>query len=331
MNTTAMPTSQTISPSGPPVSSRVVFMPLRLGEITLLNLRFEAAVLNEPLEQAIAQRVHDNTMIASMVGAHEGVQIKGAWNPQPHVELSAEGPWLRYQYSSYPRYYIDLRGDYAAYLKKFSSKSQYNLRRQRRVYFEKLGMEPGMVSASTPEEVEDFFRRARKVSELTYQERLLGSGLPQRAEFIEQMRLAAREGRVRGFLLPGPNGRDAAYMYCLAVGDDLVCKYIGYDPELSSLSPGSTLLLMAVESLCAQGDFRYFDFEEGGAQYKKQFATGETPCGNLLILHNTLTSRVKLRAHFLQGRLVQMLGSVADRLGLRAALRKLVRQRFSSN
>lgn len=306
-------------------------MPLRVGEVTLLNLTFDVQVVNVPLEEAIAHRLPVGEPQASSACATAGVQLKGTWAAHDTIALDAEGPWVRYRYSVYPRYYIDLRQGYAAYLGKFSSKSQYNLRRQRRVYFEKLGIAPSMAVARTPEEIEDFYRRARAVSTLTYQERLLNSGLPTRPDFVEQMRSAALEGRVWGFLLPGADGRDAAYMYCLAAGQDLVCKYIGYDPATAQLSPGSTLLLMAVEVLCEEQGVRFFDFEEGGAQYKKQFATGSESCCNILVIPNTAPNRWKLRAHWRLGSIVRSLGVMADRFGLRSTLRKLIRQRSTAS
>jgi CelD/BcsL family acetyltransferase involved in cellulose biosynthesis len=310
----------------PVLQQRWVSLPLRVGEITLKHLRFDLQVANEPLAAALAHRVLQAKTLAAARGAAEGLQLKGAWTDAAGPGLVVQDGWIRYLYSVYPRYYLDLRAGYAAYLGKFSSKSQYNLRRQRRVYFEKQGVAPALVCARTPEEVEDFYRRARKVSELTYQEKLLGSGLPAGADFVARMHEAARAGQVRGYLLPGADGRDAAYMYCLVAGDDLVCKYIGYDPEVATLSPGSTLLLMAIEQLCNEGELRYFDFEEGGAQYKKQFATGSEPCGNLLLLPNRPAHRLKLVAHAGLAAAMRRAGALADRLGVRAAIRRMVRR-----
>lgn len=287
-------------------------------------------VLNVPLNNAIAGHEYGDDQLGLLTGRTDGVQIKGSWTADTAVSLNHESHWLKYIYSIYPRYYIDLRVSYSSYLKKFASKSQYNLRRQRRVYFEKMGVDPAIVIARSPQEIEDFFYRARKVSELTYQERLLSSGLPSRPEFIAAMRSAALENKVHGFLLPGKDGKDSAYMYCLAVGDDLVCKYIGYDPSVADLSPGSTLLLMAIETLCADGELRYFDFEEGGAQYKKQFATGDIMCANVLVLRKGVSNSCKLRLHKLSARITHQIGRVADRLGLRSALRKMIRRRVIS-
>ena len=47
----------------------------------------------------------------------------------------------------------------------------------------------------------EFFRYARTVSEITYQEKLLDAGLPDSEEFLGEMERLAQQGHVRGFIL----------------------------------------------------------------------------------------------------------------------------------
>lgn len=309
---------------------RRLSLPLRIGELTLARFVCQVLVHNEPLIACIAQQPWQLASGEQHDRRVAGYQVKGSWAPDQQIRLRVQGQWIQYVYSVYPRYYLDLSAGYDEYKSKFSSKSLYNLRRQRRLFFEAIKVPTAIVAARTPEEVQAFYRRAREVSSGTYQERLLQAGLPEHEEFQRQMMALAAAGRVRGYLLPGADGRDAAYMYCIVQGKDVVCKYIGYDPSLAKMSPGSTLLLMAIEDLFAEGVFTYFDFEEGGAQYKKQFSTASAPCGNVLLLRSSPWNLVGMCAHRFAGVASAFLSRSLERLGLKAALRKLLRQRAAS-
>ena len=309
---------------------RRLSLPLRIGELTLAHFVCQVLVHNEPLSASIAQQPWQLASNEQPDSEVAGYQVKGSWVPDQQIRMRIQGQWIHYVYSVYPRYYLDLSAGYDEYKSKFSSKSLYNLRRQRRLFFEAIKVPAAVVAARTPEEVLAFYGRAREVSRGTYQERLLQAGLPEHEEFQRQMMALAGAGGVRGYLLPGADGRDAAYMYCIVQGRDVVCKYIGYDPALAKLSPGSTLLLMAIEDLFAEGAFTYFDFEEGGAQYKKQFSTAFAPCGNLLLLRNSPWNLAGMCTHRFAGVASAFLSRTLERLGLKAALRKLLRRRAAS-
>lgn len=316
--------------TGAALERRRLALPCRLGEITLAHVTFDVLVLNAPLEQAIARQLPGELVRRYDTAGAQGLQIKGAFVGEPSVGWSVSAGMIEYIYSVYPRYYFDFEPGLQAYRSRFSSKSLYNLRRQRRLYFEHVGSPEGMVVARTPQEVETFYACAREVSRLTYQERLLSAGLPDHDEFHRKMRQAAEKGDVRGFLLPGRDGTYAAYMYCLRQGDDLVCKYIGYDPSVAKFSPGATLLLMAIEALFAEGGFRRFDFEEGGAQYKKQFSTDSIDCGNVLVLPATLGNFMRVSLHRGVGAVARLASRLLQNTGLKDRIRKLIRYRATA-
>ncbi len=64
-----------------------------------------------------------------------------------------------------------------------------------------------------PGEMPEFFRLARAVSKITYQEKLLDAGLPDSEEFRHEMERLAQQGRVRGFILFYQN-KPVSYLYC---------------------------------------------------------------------------------------------------------------------
>src|SRR3546814_12810185 len=75
----------------------------------------------------------------------------------------------------------------------------------------------------------------------SYQETLLGSGLPATPAFVRTMLAAAAADEVRAWLL-FVDGLPIASLYCPAEGDTLRYDYLGHDPEWSDWSAGSVLL-----------------------------------------------------------------------------------------
>ncbi|HEX8401698.1 MAG TPA: GNAT family N-acetyltransferase [Allosphingosinicella sp.] len=197
-------------------------------------------------------------------------------------------PFLR---SSYQRHYASLQEDFDAYLARFSAKTRSSLKRKTRKLAERSGGKLDFRSYSRPDEIEEFQRHARAVSAKTYQERLLGCGLPDGEEALAGMRALAANGAMRGWLL-FLDGAPISYLYAPAQGDTLIYAYLGYDPAHADLSPGTVLQLEAMRELMGERSFRTFDFTEGEGQHKRQFATGSVDCVDLLLLRPTLSNLV---------------------------------------
>ncbi|WP_174292886.1 GNAT family N-acetyltransferase [Sphingomonas bacterium] len=190
----------------------------------------------------------------------------------------------------YRRYWIDLTAGEAAWLAGLSANARAGLKRKAR----KLAAMPGFAITrhAAPDEIAAFHPLARAVSATTYQERLLGSGLP--AEPAGLVALAAAD-RVRAWLL-WLDGAPVAYLACTADGATLRYDHVGHDPERGSLSPGSVLQAEALRDLLAEGRFARFDFTEGEGQHKRGLATGGVECVDLLLLRPTLVNRATLAA-----------------------------------
>ncbi|WP_239018089.1 GNAT family N-acetyltransferase [Sphingomonas flavalba] len=186
----------------------------------------------------------------------------------------------------YARRYVDLTGRFDAYLAGLSPATRASLRRKARRLANASGGTIAITAHHDPASIHEFYRKARGISRLTYQERLLDAGLPTGDDFIADMQRAAAAGRLRAWLLH-IGGRAAAYLYCPAVGDTLLYAYLGHDPTFAALSPGTVLQYSALEALFAEQRFARFDFTEGDGQHKRQFATGAVPCVDLLILRRS--------------------------------------------
>ena len=200
------------------------------------------------------------------------------------TEIGTAG-YVSYVRQRYTRSWIDLTIGHAAWLATLSGNTRSGLKRKAK----RLG---GEVRAyRTAEEIAAFHAIARPLSALTYQERLLGSGLPATPDVLI---LAAEADAMRAWLL-FHEGAPIAYLCCGSDGDTLLYNHVGHDPAFGHLSPGSVLQAEALRQLFADR-FTRFDFTEGEGQHKRQFATGGEPCVDLLLLRPTLGNRAALAA-----------------------------------
>lgn len=196
-------------------------------------------------------------------------------------------PFVRQRYT---RYYADLTIGFDAYLNALSSNTRQGLRRKAKKIVQVSGGELDVRRFRTAEELEAFHDVARRISLRTYQERLMGSGLPDTPEFLRAMVTQAAADKVRGWLLYIA-GEPAAYLYCPVRGRTVIYEYVGHDPAFNDLSPGAVLQMEAMHDLFEAGGFDRFDFTEGEGQHKRAMATGGVPCVDLLLLRPSLTNR----------------------------------------
>ena len=190
----------------------------------------------------------------------------------------------------YVRHHVDLTIGRAAWLARLSSNARASVKRKAKRLAEEGGGSLDIRRYRTPHEIAAFHPLARAVSKATYQERLLGEGLPDLAPLAA---LAATD-RLRAWLL-FVHDRPVAYLCCSGDGDTLRYDHVGHDPAFNHVSPGAVLQVEALGDLFADR-FARFDFTEGEGQHKRQFATGGTPCVDLLLLRPTLANRATLAA-----------------------------------
>jgi len=224
----------------------------------------------------------------------------------------------------YTRYFADLSGGFDRYLAAMSSSTRSGLKRKAKKLAAMGGGTLDVRTYRTPDELAEFHPIARTVSARTYQEALLGAGLPNTPAFVRTMLAAAAADRVRAWLL-FVNERPAAYLYCGAEGDTLRYDYLGHDPDVAHLSVGSVLQLEAMRTLFAEARFARFDFTEGEGQHKRQFANGGVSCADLLLLRPTLANRTAIAALASFDRAMAAAKHATKRLGAEAIVHKLRR------
>ena len=230
---------------------------------------------------------------------------------------------LRYVTARYSRFHTDLSGSFDEYLARFSSKSRSTLRRKVRKLVEHADGVT-MRTYARPEEMSEFLQRAGSVSALTYQHRLLDAGLPTDAAYLSKLERLAANDSVRGYVL-FLGEAPIAYLCCPAVDGVLMYGYLGYDPKYSEMSPGTVLQYLAFESIFREHRFRAFDFTDGQGEHKRFFGTHETRCADICYFPDSYRARLWVRLHRWFDRASTGLVRSADRLGVKAKLKRLVR------
>ncbi len=204
--------------------------------------------------------------------------------------VRAQGGGITFVRQRYVRYHTDLTIGQAAWAAGLSGNARSSLKRKRRRLAEANGGAIDVRRYRTPDELAAFHGLARMVAARTYQERLLGAGLPDTPGFRTAMAARAAAGAAYGWLL-FVQDRPIAYLYCPREGGDVRYDYVGHDPAWSDWSPGSILHAEAFADLFADPLALRFDFTEGEGQHKRQFATAGTPCVDLLLLRPGVANR----------------------------------------
>jgi hypothetical protein len=195
--------------------------------------------------------------------------------------------YIRYISKQYRRFYIDMSLNYSEYLSKFSSKSRSTIRRKVVKFKKESGGLIDFREYKNPDEMRAFYPIALSISKRTYQEKLLGAGLPEDQSFQTEMFRLSENQAVRGYIL-FLNGIPVAYLYCPVINGCFVYNYLGYDPGFSKLSPGNVLQINVIKHLLSEGGHRAFDFTEGEGQHKKHFSTDYQFCGDVFFLEKRL-------------------------------------------
>ncbi len=197
-------------------------------------------------------------------------------------------PFVRQRYV---RYHTDLTMGAEAWLAGLSGSARSGLKRKAKKLAGASGGTLDIRAYRTPADFATFHPLARAVSATTYQERLLGSGLPEDPTVLQAL---AASDRLRAWLL-FVEGAPVAYLCCTADGGSLRYDHVGHDPAHNDLSPGAVLQMEAMRQLFVDR-FARFDFTEGEGQHKRQFASGGTLCVDLLLLRPTLANRAAVLA-----------------------------------
>ena len=227
-------------------------------------------------------------------------------------------------FQAYQRYYIDMAGDFAGYLARFSSKTRSTFNRKRRKLAELSGGTLDLREYHKPEQIAEFMEAAVPLSRRTYQTRLLDAGIPEGEAAEAGMRELAANDALRAYLL-FMDGKAISYLY-LPIQDGIISyAFLGYDPDFAQLSTGTVLQLEAMERLFAENRYRYFDFTEGEGAHKAMFGTDSIAACSFFLLKPSAANRLLMGALNGFDQSVAVAKTLASRSGALANMRKLLR------
>lgn len=303
---------------------RPVPFKFQLGDWSLFSVSLPLQVRAVQLIDQTPPAVAPTPPTGELMPGSYGFLIRGLPIAAPLPVVSRVDDYLCYVPLQYQHCYIDLGLSFASYQKKFSSKTRSTINRKIRKYSEHCGGSIPWKAYKAPGEMRDFFRHARAVSKLTYQERLLDAGIPDTEDFIAQTESLAAEQRVRAYIL-FDGERPVSYLYCPVQDGVLNYAYLGYDPDYMQMSVGTVLLWIAVEQLFDEACFRYFDFTEGESDHKRLFATHQQQCANVFLVKKTIRNTAVIYSHLFMDRFSKWLGTMLDRLGIKARIKRFLR------
>jgi GNAT acetyltransferase-like protein len=238
--------------------------------------------------------------------------------------LSRTDGWIRYVPHQYNRYFVELAGTFENYLKHFSGKSRYTIKRHVRRFCEVSNGKIDFRQYATPEELDKFRPLAIELSARTYQTTVLGSGLPATDDFWRRAREAAKREEIRAYLLFLAE-RPVAFIYCAVERGIIEQRYIGFDPDYRDHAPGVVLLYCTLESLFGAGVDRMYDFTEGENLQKQQFGTKHVYCADIYFFRNSLANAALVGLHCVISLFSDWLGRRLQVLGIKESAKHLVR------
>ena len=298
----------------------------QLGEITLFKTAVSLSMQRWLLADGDDVPAPDSVVNEPLDDAFDGFILRNVPIAEELPLVAPVGNFLRYAAFQYLHCYIDLQQSYDDYLAQFSGKTRSTLRRKVKKFREFSGGEIHWAAYSKPDEMREFFRHARAVSALTYQEKLLDVGIPDSEEFAAKLEADAADGLVHGYIL-FHDDKPVSYLYCPIEKGALIYAHLGYDPEYAKQSVGTVLQSLVIEQLCTDGEYRFFDFTEGQSAHKRLFATHQVHKANILYLRNTLKNRLLVKSHTLVNRLSTALGNSLERLGIKKRIKDFLRRR----
>lgn len=265
-------------------------LPLRfqVGARTLMAIQRQLVRVPLTLDEAMEGRL---PVLPPLDRAAHGYAITSLPAERRDAMAYAGGGMIAFVRQHYTRHHADLSTGFDAYLAGLSANTRSSMRRKAKRVEAVSGGTLDVRRFRTPDEMMQFHDVGRRISLRTYQERLLGGGLPDSDAFITDMLRLAAASSVRAWLLYVA-GEPAAYLYCTVEGGVVRYDHVGHDPAFNDLSPGGVLMMEAMRDLHNEGGLRRFDFTEGDGQHKRQFATGGVPCIDMLLLRASLANRL---------------------------------------
>jgi hypothetical protein len=257
------------------------------------------------------------------------ISIEGVPVDSDLLRLVRSSPWVRREFwvdtlaAVTPRRLVDLPGSFDAYLAKFSGRTRRTLKYKAKRL--KGAMTHGMrfQRITRKEEVQSFLDQAELISARSWQGRCLGQSVNGEST-RRKLEAFAERGWLRCYLLLDG---DAPVAFVIGKLDEGTYYYElpGYDPAWAAYHPGSALLLMILEDLCADGVPRTLDFGYGENEYKRLYGTRSYDEVTVRLVRKSAAMVVPYITHAACWSGSALIRKGLDRFALREKVRRLLR------
>jgi hypothetical protein len=316
-----VPSSATATWSPGDVGLRFAVSDLTLRSFTLRLLRRSAAIADPPLGASEL-----STLSFPDDRGFDGAVIWSQPVRERLPELMHTAKHLIYVPRQYERFYVDLTLGLEKYRHTFSGRSRSTLQRKVRKFSESSGGDGIWRTYRSKAEIVEFHSIARKISQLTYQERLLDAGLPVGDEFVDKIGRLAEGGDVLGYIL-FHRGHPVSYLLLPIENKETVLyAYVGFDPSYKEYSPGTVLLWLVLQELQAAATYRIFDFTEGEGEHKRLFSTNSCRSADIFVLRRNAGNLSLVYSHSIFCRTVESLGRLLSRSGFKRRIKRWLRR-----
>ena len=307
-----------------------------LGELTLFSVRLQRLHMNNgpvvgasglTLRHLECLFVHLRPRLAAGQGIYlEGVSVGSA------VEQALTSTIVRNLYRvvepspRYERQLIRFPESFDAYMQSLKPKTRQTLRSQQRKLEKHLTGDLKLVICTAAADVPAFVSKATVVSRKTYQWHLLGLGLRDTGRLERTLTAMAERGWTRCYLLEC-KGEPVAFMLGYLYRGTYYYVDVGFDPDWGKWSVGTILHLEVFRDLL-DGPQRatLFDFSSGTGIHKERFGNEARPEANYLLLPRTTRNAVLVMSYRAASALTDGAVQLADRLGVKVAIKKLLRR-----
>ena len=285
-----------------PIRHRVYQLPLDVSGRVLLSFGFVSVEIlgsiptlaaDAATRDALLQAIRDTWPRCQAIYL-DVVPLDSPWNA---CFRAAQHDWAAYEIDgARPWFLLDVPPTPEAFLSALGSKSRGTLRRKVKRLGEVAGGDVQMTRYGTPETVQAFLEAATVVSRTSWQHRVLGTRISTDPRTVRWFEALARHGLLRGYLLTAgtqPHAFVVGYQY------QGVFHYaeLGYDPALARESPGTVLLFLLIQDLCAFDRAAVLNFGMGDAEYKRRFGTRQQSDDTLILIKRSLRGRAAVATH----------------------------------
>jgi Acetyltransferase (GNAT) domain len=309
-----------------------------LGELTFMRKRVRRFALeSHPLMRDLQPPVAISDCFAALaqrLPANAAVFLRGVAETSPlHALLEDRRSSLRASYYVVPHgpRYLRCRvlwdGSYERYLTTLGKKTRKNLADTLKKLDREYGQRIRFVRYVGAESLPEFHSHACRVSETTYQARLLGLGLSRSGFMLKYLQAAAARGYFLGFVLfidDQPVAFDYGYIFnrCFSLVEG------GYDPAWSKAQVGSYNFVRILKDFEAHAvPVSTLDYLYGDNTFKIRTSNSAVPERHYYLFKKSVAGAILASAMLATDVLSRSLGGLLEKYGLKEKLKRLIRRR----